>query len=87
VLLLDELPEFPRSVLEALRQPLEDGIVAVSRVGGHALFPARFKLVGTINLYFRRPVRAYSSPCRVAPATCTPISSGINPHAYNPLRW
>jgi magnesium chelatase family protein len=50
VLLLDELPEFPRSVLEALRQPLEDGFVAVARVGGHALFPARFQLVGTMNL-------------------------------------
>jgi magnesium chelatase family protein len=50
VLLLDELPEFPRSVLEALRQPLEDGVVAVSRVGGHALFPARFQLVGTMNM-------------------------------------
>ena len=57
VLLLDELPEFPRSVLEALRQPLEDGVVAVSRVGGHALFPARFQLVGTINLsvFWRYP--------------------------------
>jgi len=50
VLLLDELPEFPRSVLEALRQPIEDGFVAVSRVGGHALFPARFQLVGTMNM-------------------------------------
>jgi magnesium chelatase family protein len=50
VLLLDELPEFPRSVLEALRQPLEDGVVAVSRVGGRALFPARFQLVGTMNM-------------------------------------
>jgi magnesium chelatase family protein len=50
VLLLDELPEFSRAVLEALRQPLEDGVVAVARVGGHALFPARFQLVGTMNL-------------------------------------
>ena len=50
VLLLDELPEFPRSVLEALRQPLEDGVVAVSRVGGYALFPACFQLVGTMNM-------------------------------------
>jgi magnesium chelatase family protein len=50
VLLLDEIPEFPRSVLEALRQPLEDGVVAVARVGGHALFPARFQLVGTMNM-------------------------------------
>jgi magnesium chelatase family protein len=50
VLLLDELPEFSRAVLEALRQPLEDGVVAVARVGGHALFPARLQLVGTMNL-------------------------------------
>jgi len=50
VLLLDELPEFPRLVLEALRQPLEDGIVAVARVGGRCTFPARFQLVATMNL-------------------------------------
>lgn len=50
VLLLDELPEFPRSVLEALRQPLEDGVVAVVRAGGHAIFPADFQLVGTMNM-------------------------------------
>ncbi|HEU5490347.1 MAG TPA: YifB family Mg chelatase-like AAA ATPase [Gaiellaceae bacterium] len=50
VLFMDELPEFPRSVLESLRQPLEDGYVSVARVGGHALFPARFQLVGTMNM-------------------------------------
>ena len=50
VLLMDELAEFPRSVLESLRQPLEDGRVAVARVGGHALFPARFQLIGTMNM-------------------------------------
>ena len=50
VLLLDELPEFSRAVLEALRQPLEDGMVSVARVGGYGLFPARFQLVGTMNL-------------------------------------
>ncbi|TML70456.1 MAG: ATP-binding protein [Actinobacteria bacterium] len=50
VLLLDELPEFSRAVLEALRQPLEDGFVAVSRVGGAAAFPAAFRLVGTMNM-------------------------------------
>ncbi|HEX5449840.1 MAG TPA: YifB family Mg chelatase-like AAA ATPase [Gaiellaceae bacterium] len=50
VLYLDELPEFQRPVLEALRQPLEDGVVSVARVLGRAVFPARFELVGTMNL-------------------------------------
>jgi magnesium chelatase family protein len=50
VLLLDELPEFQRPALEALRQPLEDGVVAVARAAGAAVFPARFQVVGTMNL-------------------------------------
>jgi magnesium chelatase family protein len=50
VLLLDELAEFRRDALEALRQPLEDGFVAVARVAGRVVFPARFQLVGTMNL-------------------------------------
>jgi magnesium chelatase family protein len=50
VLFMDELPEFPRAVLESLRQPLEDGFVTVARVGGHAIFPARFQFVGTMNM-------------------------------------
>jgi magnesium chelatase family protein len=50
VLLLDELPEFQRPALEALRQPLEDGVVAIARAAGAAVFPARFQLVGTMNL-------------------------------------
>ena len=49
-LLLDELPEFQRATLEALRQPLEDGFISIARAGGQAVFPARFQLVGTMNL-------------------------------------
>jgi magnesium chelatase family protein len=49
VLFLDELPEFARDVLEALRQPLEDGHVSVSRVGRATRFPARFQLVAAMN--------------------------------------
>jgi len=50
VLLLDELAEFARPAIEALRQPLEDGTIAIARVTGQAVFPARFVLVATMNL-------------------------------------
>src|ERR671937_398849 len=50
ILLLDELAEFQRPALEALRQPLEDGEIGVARAAGTVRFPARFQLIGTMNL-------------------------------------
>lgn len=49
VLFLDELPEFPRFVLEALRQPLEEGFVSISRAAGSVQFPSRFLLLSASN--------------------------------------
>jgi magnesium chelatase family protein len=67
VLLLDELPEFQRPALEALRQPLEDGVVAVARVAGSAVFPAAFQLVATMNMC---PCGARGDPA--AECSCSP---------------
>jgi magnesium chelatase family protein len=49
VLFLDELPEFPRSALEALREPLESGSISISRAAQRSEFPARFQLVAAMN--------------------------------------
>ena len=49
VLFLDELPEFPRAALEALREPLESGRIAIARAARQAEFPARFQLIAAMN--------------------------------------
>ncbi len=49
VLFLDELPEFPRGNLESLRQPLEDGVITISRAQGTLTFPAKFSLIASMN--------------------------------------
>ena len=68
VLFLDELPEFPRSALEALREPLETGAITISRAARQARFPARFQLVAAMN----------PCPCGWLGAPATPGRSG--PH-------
>jgi magnesium chelatase family protein len=49
VLYLDEMPEFPRAALEALREPLESGTITISRAARRSEFPARFQLIGAMN--------------------------------------
>ncbi len=68
VLFLDEMPEFPRNVLEQLRQPLEDNQVTIARANMTLSFPASFMLVGAMNPC---PCGFYSDPtreCRCTPA-------------------
>jgi magnesium chelatase family protein len=69
VLFLDELPEFPRPALEALRQPMEDGRVRIRRVSSIASFPSRFTLVAAMNPCPCGFLGATSRPC-----TCSPGS-------------
>jgi magnesium chelatase family protein len=64
VLFLDELPEFGHSLLETLRQPLEDKVVTISRAQGTVMFPASFMMVGAMNPcpcgYYNDPLRQCS---------------------------
>ncbi|HPN54626.1 MAG TPA: YifB family Mg chelatase-like AAA ATPase [Candidatus Moranbacteria bacterium] len=68
VLFLDEFAEFPKSVLENLRQPLEDGMITISRAKGSLHFPARFILVAAMNPCFCGNA---TDPERIC--TCTPL--------------
>ena len=77
VLFLDELPEFRKNVLEVMRQPLEDGMVTISRAATSLTFPARFMLVAAMNPcpcgYFGDRTRE----CTCSPVQCSVISPGF----------
>ena len=68
VLFLDELPEFPRNVLEVMRQPLEDGTVTIARAAMSLSFPARFMLVAAMNPCPCGYFNDHTRDCR-----CTPM--------------
>ncbi len=67
VLFLDELPEYRRDVLEVLRQPMEDGVVTITRVGAQATYPAQFMLICSMN-----PCPCGNYGARTAQCRCTP---------------
>ncbi|HKW44542.1 MAG TPA: YifB family Mg chelatase-like AAA ATPase [Candidatus Eremiobacteraceae bacterium] len=67
VLFLDELPEFPRSALEVLRQPLEDGTVTVTRTAATITYPAKFMLIASLN-----PCPCGYAGDRLRGCTCSP---------------
>jgi magnesium chelatase family protein len=67
VLFLDELPEFDRRVLEALREPLETGRISVSRAARQAEYPARFQLIGAMNPCPCGYLGHFSGKCRCTP--------------------
>ena len=67
VLFLDEFPEFPRSALEALREPLETGHITIARAAQRATFPARFQLIAAMNPCPCGFLGAASQRCRCTP--------------------
>jgi magnesium chelatase family protein len=75
VLFLDELPEFPRNVLEVMRQPLEDGNVTISRASMSLTFPARFMLASAMNPC---PCGYHGSGQRQCPCTETMIQRYVS---------
>lgn len=81
ILFLDELPEFPQTVLDSLRQPIENGNISISRVNAHINYPANFQLIAAMNPcrcgYFGDPARACSKAPNCAKNYQSKISGPI----------
>jgi len=92
VLFLDELPEFQSAALEVLRQPLEDGVVTISRAAGSVTLPANFMLIAAMNPcpcgFFEDPVRPCScnttAILRYQKKISGPLLDRIDIHTYVP---
>jgi magnesium chelatase family protein len=78
VLFLDELPEFPRAALEALREPLETGTITISRAARRAEFPARFQLIAAMNPCPCGYLGAVHKNCRCTPDQVTRYQSRLS---------
>ena len=92
VLFLDEFPEYPRHVLEALRQPIEDGVVTISRAVGSVRYPAKFMLIAAANPCPCGNFRSEIKQCTCLPGMVTryqkrisgPIIDRIDLHVHVP---
>src|SRR3989338_8310256 len=78
VLFLDEFPEFTRQVLEALRQPIEDGHVTIYRAAGRVLFPSRFTLLAAANPCPCGYLKDETRSCVCSPAAITRYQKRIS---------
>jgi len=78
ILFLDELPEFPRAVIDSLRQPLENREVLISRSGSHISFPAKFQLIAAMNPCRCGYLEDESRSCGKAPGCSTSYQAKIS---------
>ena len=86
VLFLDELPEFSRSAIEVMRQPLEEGTVTIARAAGTFTYPARFQLVASMNPCPCGYRGTRSAECRCDDATVAKYVGKLSGPAARPYR-